>query len=208
MRKTASFRTEKAPQHPKKTLYRHFLYILIAENILLVLICFISWRTFMPPPTNLRYQSLTPDNKSYPSGQLTWSQHFEAVPCDKSPEEAKARGCRFDMLATAWLPPRCIDYELVDGFTKLGNWQFYTEMHGSKKHSSYEPEVFGIHHEAQVHLDVESVAPYALPLHVEENWACLGQGHAGGCGDGLGASHTTLYESSGGGGLWTTPRSE
>ncbi|KAM3547960.1 hypothetical protein ARSEF4850_009697 [Beauveria asiatica] len=94
-------------------------------------------------PTNLQYQRLTPDNKSYPAGQLSWSQNFQALPCGKSPAEALARGCRFDMLATAWLPPRCIDDELVDEFTRLGNWQFYTEKHGTTKHASYVPEHLG-----------------------------------------------------------------
>ena len=128
----------------KESSYKHFWYIMVAENVaLLILIPLFCWKLFSPSPTNLQYQSLTIDNKSYPSGQLSWSQRFEALPCGKSPEEAKARGCRFDMLATAWLPPRCIDDELVDEFIKLGNWQFYTEMHGDKKHDSYEPEFLG-----------------------------------------------------------------
>ncbi|KAM4067390.1 hypothetical protein HRG_001343 [Hirsutella rhossiliensis] len=128
---------------PKSPLRRHSLEILLAANIAVALVLLICWGAFVPPPTNLKYESVTPDNKSYPSGQLTWSQHFEAIPCGKSPEEAQARGCRFDMLATAWLPPRCIDDELVDEFMSLGDWEFYTEMHGSIKHSSYEPEILG-----------------------------------------------------------------
>ncbi|KAK0387380.1 hypothetical protein NLU13_5692 [Sarocladium strictum] len=123
--------------------YLRMLYILLAENFLLVIAFVLFWKALVPKPTNLQYQILTPDNKAFPLGHLAWAQSFEALPCGKTPDEAKARGCQFDMLATAWLPPRCIDYELVDEFMKLGDWQFYTEMHGGQKHSSYEPEYLG-----------------------------------------------------------------
>ncbi|KAH8585777.1 hypothetical protein B0O99DRAFT_646207 [Bisporella sp. PMI_857] len=134
---------EETSSPPTTQLSRPLLWFLAAEHALIAFVFIISWNTFVPPSTNLQYQVLTADNKSYPSGQLSWSQNFEALPCGKTPEEAKARGCRFDMLATAWLPPRCIDYELVDEFMELGHWQFYTEMHGTTKHSSYEPELLG-----------------------------------------------------------------
>ena len=105
-----SVQLEQKSNMPKEPDHKHFWYLVVAENFVLVTIIVVfCWKIFVPPPTNLHYQILTTDNKTYPSGQLSWSQHFEALPCGKSPEEAKARGCRFDMLATAWLPPRCID---------------------------------------------------------------------------------------------------
>lgn len=64
--------------------------ILIFENILIVIALLILWRRLVPPPTNLNYQVLTPDNKTYPSGPLSWSQNFEPLPCGKTPEEARA----------------------------------------------------------------------------------------------------------------------
>jgi hypothetical protein len=118
---------------------------LLAENALIILIFLTLWKVFSPPPTNLYYQTLTPDNKSYPTGPLSWSQKFTPLPCGKTPEEALARGCKFDMLVTAWLPPRCIDYELVDEFMAVGNWQFYKKLHGTEedKFGSYNPEFLG-----------------------------------------------------------------
>lgn len=133
------------PSPPQKQRFSRFLWVLFAQNVLIALLFLTFWRTFVPSPTNLHYQMLTADNKTYPSGPLSWSQHFEALPCGKTPEEARARGCEFDMLVTAWLPQRCIDRELVDEFMAMGNWQFYTRLHGTEedKYDSYDPDFLG-----------------------------------------------------------------
>lgn len=130
---------------PRRQHSRWILWAMIIENVLIALIFFTLWKHFVPTPTNLNYQILTADNKVYPSGPLSWSQHFEALPCGKTPEEAQARGCEFDMLVTAWLPPRCIDRELVDEFMELGRWQFYTQQDGTEKDkfSTYDPNFLG-----------------------------------------------------------------
>ena len=121
------------------------LWLLVAENILIAFAILALWKIFVPTSTNLHYQVLTADNKAYPSGPLSWSQHFEALPCGKTPEEAQARGCQFDMLVTAWLPPRCIDRELVEEFMTVGNWDFYTKRNGTEeeKFSTYDPSFIG-----------------------------------------------------------------
>ncbi|MCJ1400776.1 hypothetical protein MMC11_003984 [Xylographa trunciseda] len=52
--------------------------------------------------------------------------------CGSSIAEAKSRGCRFDALSTAWLPPECIDEKLSAEFDKAGTgpngtWLYYTD---------------------------------------------------------------------------------
>lgn len=122
-----------------------FPWLLIIEHLVIAAVFIILFFTLVPPRTNLKYESLTPDNKIYPSGPLSWSQHFEALPCGKTPEEALARGCKFDMLVTAWLPPRCMDHELIDEFMTLGDWQFYTRQDGTDidKFGTYDPQFIG-----------------------------------------------------------------
>ncbi|KAI0813698.1 hypothetical protein GGR55DRAFT_635556 [Xylaria sp. FL0064] len=131
------------PFPPKKG--RRLLWVLIFENLLFIVILLLLWELFIPPRTNLNYQSLTTDNKVYPSGPLSWSQHFEPLPCGKTPEEARARGCEFDMLVTAWLPPRCIDRELVNEFMEVGQWEFYSKLHAQEgdKFATYDPDFIG-----------------------------------------------------------------
>ncbi|EED21440.1 hypothetical protein TSTA_086730 [Talaromyces stipitatus ATCC 10500] len=135
------------PKTHRQAISRRWIWpcIFIFENIFIVIVLLILWKRVVPAPTNLNYQVLTADNKTYPSGPLSWSQHFEALPCGRTPEEARARGCEFDMLVTAWLPPRCIDRELVDEFQALGEWDFYTKYHGVEgdKFGSYDPDFLG-----------------------------------------------------------------
>ncbi|KAI1328866.1 hypothetical protein F5Y16DRAFT_419440 [Xylariaceae sp. FL0255] len=133
------------PQHPLTARKGRIWWLIAVENILFIIILLLGWFLLVPPPTKLDYQSLTPDKKVYPSGPLSWSQRFETLPCGMTPEEARARGCQFDMLVTAWLPPRCIDRELVDEFMEVGQWEFYTKYHGEEedKFGTYDADFIG-----------------------------------------------------------------
>lgn len=103
-----------------------------ALHIVFLLAGFLAiWKIAILPPTSLHEKILTEDGKSFPSGQLTWSQRFTPLPCGKSPAEAVARGCHFDIIATAWLPPKCIDYELASEFAALYPWQFFHHQNGT-----------------------------------------------------------------------------
>ncbi|KAL9110268.1 MAG: hypothetical protein Q9227_005175 [Pyrenula ochraceoflavens] len=53
--------------------------------------------------------------------------------CGNSVAEAKSMGCRYDALASAWLPPACIDTELSAEFDRAGpepdgSWVYYTDF--------------------------------------------------------------------------------
>lgn len=139
------FLSSEAPAASKPQRVSRVLWFVIAEHVLVALALVVLWKTLVPAHTNLQYQTRTADNKTYPSGPLSWSQTFNALPCGKTPEEARARGCEFDMLVTAWLPPRCIDRGLVNEFLELGNWDFYTRWHATEKNKfgTYDPDFIG-----------------------------------------------------------------
>ncbi|KAH8799358.1 hypothetical protein F5884DRAFT_119822 [Xylogone sp. PMI_703] len=130
-----------SPQ-PVERRFLGWISALLLQLVLLGSGLLIFSKSFTIPLTDLTYAVLTADNKSFPSGQLTWSQHFEPLPCGTTPSEALARGCHFDMIATAWLPPRCIDFQLIDEFMAAGHWDFYTTRNGTTRYSN-EPDVLG-----------------------------------------------------------------
>ncbi|KAK7726499.1 hypothetical protein SLS63_007660 [Diaporthe eres] len=58
----------------------------------------------------------------------------EPGPCDcgDSVAEAKSLGCQYDSIAAAWLPPHCMDKDLVAEFDKDGDgpdgrWQYWAD---------------------------------------------------------------------------------
>jgi hypothetical protein len=62
----------------------------------------------------------------------------EVMTCGKTPEEARARGCRFQLWAYAWIPEPCYDAELdqefLDMYTrehKQQNWGYYRERNAT-----------------------------------------------------------------------------
>ncbi len=53
--------------------------------------------------------------------------------CGSSISEAKSKNCKFDSLATAWLPPTCRDDELTAEFERSGpleegSWPYYKDL--------------------------------------------------------------------------------
>lgn len=53
--------------------------------------------------------------------------------CGTSVTEAKSKDCKFDSLATAWLPPACRDDELTAEFERVGplgngTWPYYSDL--------------------------------------------------------------------------------
>jgi hypothetical protein len=117
-------------------------WCILVNACLFVFGMFAIWKLAVPPPTDLHEHILTDDGKSFPSGQLSWSQKFTALPCGKSPAEAKARGCHFDIIATAWLPPKCIDYELVLEFVAYSPWQYFRDPNGTDPYPD-DPDTLG-----------------------------------------------------------------
>lgn len=58
------------------------------------------------------------------------SRASSACYCGKDIDEARQRGCTFDILSSAWLPPECRDEALTAEFEAAapdGYWQFYAD---------------------------------------------------------------------------------
>ena len=121
------------PKRPTRLrLVQEQWYLLVINVCLVILGILATWKLVAIPPTDLHELVLTKDGKSFPSGQLSWSQKFTPLPCGTTPAEALARGCHFDLISTGWLPPKCIDYELVDEFVKSYPWKYYRYPNGSE----------------------------------------------------------------------------
>ncbi|PVH94517.1 hypothetical protein DM02DRAFT_692972 [Periconia macrospinosa] len=56
--------------------------------------------------------------------------------CGTSVAEAMAKGCQYDILSSAWLPPRCRDEKLSAQFDKAGPgpggaWSYFADLNGT-----------------------------------------------------------------------------
>ena len=50
--------------------------------------------------------------------------------CGETPDEARSRGCSFDMLSHAWQTKECYDGEISSAYRKAGRWQYYLDRYG------------------------------------------------------------------------------
>lgn len=63
--------------------------------------------------------------------------------CGNSPAEARALGCRFELMSYSWLPEPCIDQELEEEFQALG-FQYFEDIEGTHP-MSHETVLTGDH---------------------------------------------------------------
>jgi hypothetical protein len=58
--------------------------------------------------------------------------------CGTTVDEARALGCKFDVLAAAWMPEACLDEELTEEFRNRGPWQYFADASGKVELSEEE----------------------------------------------------------------------
>lgn len=69
--------------------------------------------------------------------------------CGSSVEEAISRGCKYDAMATSWLPPMCRDDELAYEFDHAGpgpngEWGYYADIHGNVSYTLEEVAMLAV----------------------------------------------------------------
>lgn len=53
--------------------------------------------------------------------------------CGRTPEQARQRGCVFDLMMSGWVHPPCYDQELSDRFLRENNFTFFWDREGTKQ---------------------------------------------------------------------------
>ncbi|OAP60338.1 hypothetical protein AYL99_05340 [Fonsecaea erecta] len=54
----------------------------------------------------------------------------EILDCGYSPEEARAKGCVYDVMMQDWVPEPCYDAVLTERYLAQGNWTWYADAEG------------------------------------------------------------------------------
>jgi hypothetical protein len=121
---------EEIPFKPKSTRTEFCKY-----GFLVLLICLTSFLSFTvvhglirPPLSQVpRTPSKAPAPKEYNCN------------CGYTIEQAKSNECKYDSLATSWLPPFCRDDSLTEEFEAIapggGGWTHYTEKFGNETYT-------------------------------------------------------------------------
>lgn len=51
--------------------------------------------------------------------------------CGYTPEEARKRGCTYELTSFSWLPDECLDLEVEEEFLQARDWHFYRDINGT-----------------------------------------------------------------------------
>jgi len=124
------------------------LYHLLAAGVGALIMFFIARGTFASHPKSTTPTTTTEVPTSTPStANLAIStaglEHLEKgtgdpdglgdkiLDCGGNPEEAREKGCVYDVMMQDWVPEPCYDSVLTEKYLEMGNWTWYTAGDGS-----------------------------------------------------------------------------
>ena len=61
------------------------------------------------------------------------TSNAKLLSCGKSTQEAKALGCKYDVLLNAWVPAPCMDEEFIQEYKDDGTWSSYADWNMTQK---------------------------------------------------------------------------
>ena len=124
---------------------RGSIYYAVASAAVLVIFiagsaCLILQGVALPAPTSICAsfaERNTTGTQSHPDvyRPSTLEPDRNVCDCGNNTREARRRGCVYDALAAAWLPPYCRDAELTDEFNRSGpgpggSWAYFADEEG------------------------------------------------------------------------------
>ncbi|KAK5105604.1 hypothetical protein LTS08_001881 [Lithohypha guttulata] len=63
---------------------------------------------------------------------------FEIHDCGHNADEARAKGCAYDVMMQEWTSPECIDWTLAEKFLAAGNWTWFANPSASEVYDDIE----------------------------------------------------------------------
>ena len=129
-----------APHRSRARLLTITFHITVLGFAIWGLLCALC--SLFPSLHNLYYQPTTPSRRPStitlsPEGYLQ-PPYQRSCRCGSTVAEARARNCSYDSLAAAWLPPHCIDFELLRQWENAGpgpsgQWEYFADQRRKKQ---------------------------------------------------------------------------
>jgi hypothetical protein len=70
------------------------------------------------------------------SGRHNVTSNAKLITCGNSTQEARALGCKYDILLNNWIPEPCIDQEFIDEYRDDGSWASFADEEMTKQLTS------------------------------------------------------------------------
>lgn len=87
---------------------------------------------------NENIEILLSNGTTITAGNPYGGKTFEMHDCGNNADEARAKGCAYDVMMQEWTPPECIDWTLAEKFLKNGNWTWYADPGAQRTYSPVE----------------------------------------------------------------------
>ncbi|ORY56623.1 uncharacterized protein BCR38DRAFT_450752 [Pseudomassariella vexata] len=113
-------------------LLSHSLVFILSSFLWILVIIFTT------PSCSANHPTPSQPATNSPSTPHNLTTHAHLTTCGNSTAEARAAGCKYDILINNWVHPACIDQESIDEYQEDGTWQGYTDLNRTQQLPSIE----------------------------------------------------------------------
>lgn len=103
--------------------------------VMVILVTSLIWLIII---YNLKLLIFQQSQYTDPPSSHNITSNARLLECGNSTQEAKSRGCEYDLLLNSWVPAPCIDHEFVDEYLDDNSWAAYADEALTQRLSSSE----------------------------------------------------------------------
>ncbi|KAK2001441.1 hypothetical protein LX36DRAFT_351133 [Colletotrichum falcatum] len=105
-------------------------FVLVGTSLVWILIFFLMSPSMK---TNASRQEIVSSAPPLPAERHNITTGMEKISCGSTTQEARAKGCKYDILLNHWVPERCFDKESVDEYQEDGSWGAFADMNMTQR---------------------------------------------------------------------------
>ncbi|GKT52166.1 uncharacterized protein ColSpa_12347 [Colletotrichum spaethianum] len=130
--------TAEEPTSPKRHASRRntflsHVFVLVGTSLLWLVIFFLVY-----PSSTTTTSTQVAASSGLPETHVAGERHNvtsgrKKISCGSTTQEARANGCKYDILLNHWVPALCFDKESVDEYQEDGSWGAFADMNMTQR---------------------------------------------------------------------------
>ncbi|KAK1565994.1 uncharacterized protein LY79DRAFT_572968 [Colletotrichum navitas] len=130
---TAEERTSLQRHASRRNTFLSHVLVLVGTSLVWVLIFFLMNPSMKTTSSRQETVSSGLPHVFVPGERRNITSGMKKISCGSTTHEARAKGCKYDILLNHWVPEVCFDKESVDEYQEDGSWGAFADMNMTER---------------------------------------------------------------------------
>ncbi|KAK1975011.1 hypothetical protein LZ30DRAFT_810011 [Colletotrichum cereale] len=117
----------------RRNTFLSHVFVLIGTSLIWVLVLFLMNPSMETTASRQEMVSSGLPHVFVPGERHNFTSGMTKISCGNTTQEARAKGCKYDILLNHWVPDLCFDKESVDEYQEDGSWGAFADMNMTQR---------------------------------------------------------------------------